>query len=152
MTIQNDLISAVYQNMISLLKEELSAISYFSVMMDEASDLSHKEQVSIVVRYVDSQYVIQERLVDVESTDSTTAEALFQILLRSLSKVGLTTDKLVGQCYDGASNMRGIHAGVQAKVKETQPRAIYCHCYAHCVNLVLVKPLLLTNAAETFLE
>ena len=35
--------------------------------------------------------------------------------------------------------MRGIHAGVQAKVKETQTRAIYCHCYAHCVNLVLVE-------------
>ncbi|XP_065895648.1 zinc finger MYM-type protein 1-like [Dysidea avara] len=107
--------------------------------MDEASDLSHKEQVSIVVRYVDSQYVIQEQLVDIESTDSTTAEALFQILLKGLSKVGLTTDNLVGQCYDGASNMRGIQAGVQAKVKEIQPRAIYCHCYAHCVNLVLVE-------------
>ena len=139
MTIQNDLISAIYQNMISLLKEELSEISCFSVMMDEASDLSHKEQVSIVVRYVDSQYIIQERLVDVESTDSTSAEALFQILLKGLSKVGLTTDKLIGQCYDGASNMRGIHAGVQAKVKAIQPRAIYCHCYAHCVNLVLVE-------------
>ena len=139
MTIQNDLISAIYHNMISLLKEEFSGIVYFSIMMDEASDLSHKEQVSIVVRYVDSQYVIQERLVDVESTDSTTAEALFQILLKGLSKVGLTTDNLVGQCYDGASNMRGIHAGVQVKVKEIQPRAIYCHCYAHCVNLVLVE-------------
>ena len=139
MTIQNYLISAIYHNMISLLKEEFSGIVYFSIMMDEASDLSHKEQVSIVVRYVDSQYVIQERLVDVESTDSTTAEALFQILLKGLSKIGLTTDNLVGQCYDGASNMRGIHAGVQAKVKEIQPRAIYCHCYAHCVNLVLVE-------------
>ena len=122
--------------MISFIKEELSGISYFSVMMDEASDLSHKEQVSIVVRYVVSHYTIQERLIDVECTDSTNAEALFQILLKGLSKVGLTTDKLVGQCYDGASNMRGIHAGVQAKVKAIQPRAIYCHCYAHCVNLV----------------
>ena len=56
-----------------------------------------------------------------------------------MSKVDLTTEKLVGQCYDGASNMRGTHAGVQAKVKEIQPKALYCHCYAHCVNLVLVE-------------
>ena len=56
-----------------------------------------------------------------------------------MSKVDLTTEKLVGQCYDGASNMQGTHAGVQAKVKEIQPKALYCHCYAHCVNLVLVE-------------
>ena len=28
---------------------------------------------------------------------------------------------------------------MQAKVKAAQPKAIYSHCYAHCVNLVLVE-------------
>ena len=46
--------------------------------------------------------------------DSTDAEALFQILLKSLSKVWLTTDILVGQFYDGASNMQGVNAEIQA--------------------------------------
>ena len=35
--------------------------------------------------------------------------------------------------------MRGTNAGVQAKVKAVQPSAIYSHCYAHCVDLVLVE-------------
>jgi len=35
--------------------------------------------------------------------------------------------------------MHGINAGVQAKVKAIQPKAVYSHCYAHCVNLVLVE-------------
>jgi len=113
MTIQNDIIAAIYQHMIALIKEELSAIDCFSVMVDESSDLSHKEQVSVVVRYVDKCYIIQERLVDIEPTGSTDSETLFQFLLKSL---GLNIDKLVGQCYDGASNMQGINAGVQAKV------------------------------------
>ena len=60
-------------------------------------------------------------------------------MLRSFSKVGLTTDTLIGQCYDDASNMRGASAGLQAKVKAVQPKAIYTHCYAHCTNLVLVE-------------
>ena len=64
---------------------------------------------------------------------------MLQILLTSLSKVGLTPDKLVGQCYDSTSNMRGINAGVQAKVKAVQPKAIYSHCYAHYINLVIVE-------------
>ena len=139
MTIQNGLIAAIYEKIIALIKEELSAANCFSVMMDESTDLSHKEQVSVVVRYVDKDYIIQERLVDIEHTDSTDSETLFQILLKSLSKVGLNIDKLIGQCYDGASNMRGVNAGVQAKVKAAQPKAIYSHCYAHCVNLVLVE-------------
>ena len=107
--------------------------------MDEASDFGHHKQVSVVLRYVDTEYVIQERLVNIEHTGSTDAESLVQILLISLLKVGLTTDKLIGQCYDGSSNTRGaIAGGVQAKIKAIQPKAIYTHCCAHCTNLVLV--------------
>ena len=138
-TIQNELIAALYQNMIEELKKELQTATCFSIMMDEASDSGRLEQVSVVVRYVDVAFVIQERLVNIECTDSTDAETLFQILLSSIAKVGLTFDKLVGQCYDGASNMRGAIAGVQAKVKALQPKAIYTHCYAHCTNLILVE-------------
>ena len=87
--------------MIEELRKELQSATCFSVMMDEASDFGHKEQVS-VIRYVDNNFFIQERLVNIEQTDSTDAESLFQIMLRSFSKVGLTTDKLIGQCYDGA--------------------------------------------------
>ena len=61
---------------------------------------------------------------------------LFQTLLSSFSIVGLTTDNLIGQCHDGASNMGGHIGGVQAKVKAN---AIYTHYYAHCTNLILVE-------------
>ena len=88
---------------------------------------------------MDVAFVIQERLINVEHTESTDAEAPLQILLNNIAKVGLAIDKLVGQCYDGASNMRGTIAGVQAKVKSLQPKAIYTHCYAHCTNLILVE-------------
>ena len=45
--------------------------------------------------------------------------------------------KLVAQCYDGASVMSGQHRGVQSIVKETYPNAHYVHCYAHQLNLIL---------------
>ena len=133
------MIASVYQNVIQQLKNELGATTCFSVMMDEVSDHSHKEQVSVVVRYVDNDFIIQERLIGIECVESTDAETLFQTLLNSFSIVGLTTDNLIGQCYDGANNMCGHIAGVQAKVKAIQPNAIYTHCYAHCTNLILVE-------------
>lgn len=134
----------------SKIKQECSRACYFSIMMDEASDLSHKEQVCIIVRYVDWQYVIQERLIDIQSTESTCSDKLFEILCKSLNKVGLTTNLLVGQCYDGASNMKGRFNGLQAKVKEIQPKAIYSHCYAHCMNLVLVEATSSNKYARNF--
>jgi len=47
--------------------------------------------------------------------------------------------KLVAQCYDGASVVSGQHRGVQSIVKEASPNAHYVYCYAHQLSLVLQK-------------
>ena len=44
---------------------------------------------SVVLRYVDTEYVIQERLVNIERTGSTDAESLVQILLIAFRKLDL---------------------------------------------------------------
>ena len=49
--------------------------------------------------------------------------------------LSLDTSKICGQAYDGASVMSSNKAGVQAKIKEVSPRALYTHCYSHCLNL-----------------
>lgn len=51
------------------------------------------------------------------------------------SSVSLDTSKICGQAYDGASVMSSNKAGVQAKIREISPRALYTHCYSHCLNL-----------------
>ena len=45
--------------------------------------------------------------------------------------------KLIGQGYDGCSAMAGMLNGVQAKIREIYPKALYVHCSAHCLNLVV---------------
>jgi len=46
---------------------------------------------------------------------------------------------LVGQSYDGASNMKGEYEGLQALIKQENISAIYTWCYAHRLNLVVVQ-------------
>ena len=41
--------------------------------------------------------------------------------------------------YDGGANMRGSCKGVQARIKEINPKAMYTHCFAHCLNRALVN-------------
>ena len=45
---------------------------------------------------------------------------------------------IVSQGYDGASVMSGHCNGVQQCIRKVVPQAIYIHCQAHCLNLVLV--------------
>lgn len=46
-------------------------------------------------------------------------------------------EKLIAQTYDGASVMSGHLNGVQAKLKNEVPEALFIHCYSHRLNLVL---------------
>ena len=40
-----------------------------------------------------------------------------------------------GQAYDGAAAMSSSRVGVQAKIKEHAPLAVYTHCNSHILNL-----------------
>ncbi len=65
------------------------------------------------------------------------ASAICAKILDSLSlpSVSLDPAKIRGQAYDGAAVMSSDIAGVQAKLKEISPLALYTHCYSHCLNL-----------------
>ena len=82
--------------------------------------------------------MVEERLLVVELVDETTAEALFHTIRDKLQQSGIQLSKMRQQCYDGGSNVSGIHTGLQARIKEISPSAIYTHCYAQVLNLVIV--------------
>lgn len=46
---------------------------------------------------------------------------------------------LIGQSYDGASNMRGEFQGLQALIVKEIPSAAYIWCYAHRLYLIVMK-------------
>lgn len=46
---------------------------------------------------------------------------------------------MIGQGYDGAGAMSGVHIGCQTRVRAVHPSAIYVHCSAHNLNLALAN-------------
>jgi hypothetical protein len=42
-----------------------------------------------------------------------------------------------GQAYDGASAMAGRKSGVQTRIKEIEPKALFNHCHGHVEASVL---------------
>lgn len=68
--------------------------------------------------------------------DDISAEGITKVIFSYLEKYNCF-EKLVAQTYDGAAVMASNLNGVQAKVKEKAPWALFTHCYAHKLNLIL---------------
>ncbi|CAN6715960.1 unnamed protein product [Malus baccata var. baccata] len=81
---------------------------FFSILVDEARDVSVKEQMAMVLRYVDDNGHVIERFVGIQHVTDTTSSSLKDAIDTLFSRNGLSISKLRGQCYDGASNMRVI--------------------------------------------
>ncbi|CAF3249806.1 unnamed protein product [Rotaria sp. Silwood2] len=121
--IQNELILLMNKQVLNRIVQEIQKAKYFSVMIDETTDISKQEQVSLVIRYTDENFNIHERFMCFERTKEMTDEALFNLLLEWLKKLNLEVKNIVGQSYDGASAMRGEYKGVAARLKEVAPSA-----------------------------
>lgn len=135
--IQNEIINIIADFVFKEICEEILGVDYVSVILDETSDISRIEQVAICISYV-FKGVKKETFVGFYDTKSTEGITLYQLLLEALSKLGLDPAKIVGECFDGASNVReGKEKGLATRMKECSPLAIYVHCYGHRLNLAL---------------
>ena len=137
--------SAILDEIIRRVKEA----ELYAIIADETPDLSRTEQLSILVRYVWNG-VVEERLLAVEPMEETTADALFHTINKKLQQCGIEVANMRGQCYDGASNVSGVHTGLQARIKALSPSALYTHCYAHVLNLVIVDTMSNSRIARDF--
>jgi len=103
-------------------------------MADETS--GHNEQMAIVLRFFDDKLNSPvEHLVAIRSLTSVDAQAIFNELKVVLS---INWKNVLSVCFDGAAAMSGSVSGVQMRCKELNSNIVYVHCYAHCLNLILV--------------
>lgn len=135
--IQNDLIHCVTEVLNSHILKELQTTNFISIQADETTDVSCRSQMSIIVRYtLDDK--IEERFIGFfDVSKNKTATGLSEVILNEILKWNISK-KLVCQTYDGASVMAGEKNGVQSIIQNIYPMAIFIHCYAHQLNLVLL--------------
>ena len=59
------------------------------------------------------------------------------MILQRLKDLKINFADCSGQSYDNGANMKGKHKGVQARLLEINPRAMFVPCGAHTLNLVV---------------
>ncbi|XP_060845619.1 zinc finger MYM-type protein 1-like [Rhopalosiphum padi] len=134
-----------------IMKEHIRRITseeIHSHYLDCTPDISHKEQITMIFRFVTTteginknekhtNVSVNEHFIDFIELHSTTGLAMTNVLIQKLKDLEIPIDDMRGQGYDNGSNMRGQNSGVQARVREINSRAFYVPCNAHCLNLVL---------------
>lgn len=159
--IQNEIIQFLSKKVKQKVINDLTNAKYYSIILDCTPDVSHKEQMTMIVRFVTaneattdkpSEVSINEHFIGFLELEKSTGASMVEILLKQLSDSEICLDDMRGQGYDNGANMRGIHNGVQARVRELNRRAFFVPCNAHSLNLVVNDAVNCCVEAVTFFD
>lgn len=135
--IQRDIVHCFAKEVLHAILEEIGN-DVFCLLVDESRDVSWKEQMAVVLRYVDKCGIVKERFVGLVHVSETTSAHLKSSIDALFAELNLSLKQVRGQGYDGASNMRGEFNGLQSLIMRENSSAYYVHCFAHQLQLVLV--------------
>uniref|UniRef100_A0A8D1MNK1 TRASH domain-containing protein n=1 Tax=Sus scrofa TaxID=9823 RepID=A0A8D1MNK1_PIG len=140
--IQNDIIEIIKSEMLQDIVNEINVSSAFSIICDEITDSATKGQLSICVRYpqkTSKTILIKERFLGFMDFEEKTGTSLHGTIKTYLQQIGIDLNKIRGQAYDSTSNWREKFNKIAAEFKKEEPRALYLHCYAHFLDLAVIR-------------
>ena len=141
-TSQNKIIECCGQVISEEIIQDIKAGRFFSIIADEAADSSHKEQMSLVLRFVDINMNIREEFIAfLQCKWGLSGEQLAKLILEALNDLTLSIDDCRGQGYDGAGAVAGHINGLSANILRLNEKALYTHCYSHRLNLAVCDSL-----------
>ncbi|XP_065675532.1 protein FAM200A-like [Hydra vulgaris] len=120
------------------LLNELKNCEAFNLALDESTDIQDKPQMAVFVRYVTSDVLVKEELLDlVELKDTTRGIDLKEALNNVLVKANAPKNKLVSVATDGATAMVRKHIRLMGLLNSdpTYPEFIPVHFVIHREHL-----------------
>lgn len=133
--VQNEILKVMALQVLREIVKNLQNSPFYTIMVDETTDVSNREQVVLCLRWVDERFDVHEEFTGLYTVDNISANTLVAVIKDALLRMNLTLNKVRGQCYDGAANMAGVRSGVAKQIIDEEPRAVYTHCYGHALNL-----------------
>ena len=123
--IQKDIVNTIARETSKAIIKDLDN-GFFSILVDESRDISVKEQMSLVLRYVNKKGIIIEQFLGIVHVAITTVLSLKCAIEYLLCEHNLSLSNLRGQGYDGASNMQGDINGLKNFNFERDQVSILC--------------------------
>ena len=106
-------------NIESTLKELASKFVYYSLAIDESTDITSTAQLAVFVRGIDQEFNITEKMLGLQAMkDTNTGDDIFNEVKALTTKFNLQLQNLRGFSTDGAPAMVGSRAGVSSLIKK----------------------------------
>ena len=119
--IQNELIFIYAAGSRSLIVDDISRQSSFIIIAYEGSDISNREQVVLVIRYVGKHGNIREKFRDYKHAERPTGVQLTQVIQSAFESYRMDQNDCRGQAYNGASKMSSSRVAVQGIISQPFP-------------------------------
>ncbi|XP_078166184.1 uncharacterized protein LOC144560818 [Carex rostrata] len=110
----------------------------FLNVYSKANEDKNKEQMAVLLCYVDKRGHVLEQFIRIVHVTDTTALSLKEAISAFLFSLNLSLSRVREQGYDGVSNMRGSFNGLKSLILRENSSAHYIHCFAHQLQLALV--------------
>ena len=134
----------------SLLMNNILSKTFYSILADESSDVSKKEQLSFSVRICDDNYEVSENFVGIyECSQGLSSDALLHYTKDILLRCGMNGERMAAMSFDGAAAVKALARLLKADVA---PNAIFIHCFGHCNELIVKDAMKLSNLLLSSLE
>jgi len=133
----NKIIDIMKKSIQDKICEEVKLANFFSLEVDSTQDVSVADQLCICLRYVNNNTSC-ERILSIISLENSTGVFQSEVIIQKLQDIGIDLNNLVSCLFDGAANMMGKHNGLKAHLQKHIPNAVFTHCQAHVLNLVIV--------------
>ncbi len=117
----------------------LHSCKYYSIQMDESTDVSGLAILLVFVRYDFNNSIENNLLLCQELKLKTTGENIFNCINDYISINNIDWNKCVSVCTDGAKSMLGNLSGAVTRIKEVAKNCSGVHCILHRYALVTKK-------------
>ena len=137
-TTQNILLSCCSNAVTETTIKGINDAQYFSILCDEASDTSNKEQLFFCLRYVDKKGEIYEDFLKlVHCKSGLTDKDLFKGVVDTLNEPRRDLKICQRQGYDGAWAESGVVNGLSALILKENEKVLYTHGAKHRLSLAI---------------
>ncbi|XP_060855118.1 zinc finger MYM-type protein 1-like [Metopolophium dirhodum] len=148
---QNSMLNCIAESIRETILKEVKAAGMYSLILDSTTDVSKLDQFAFVLRYCTNDGLIKERLICVDETVDSTGNGMYELFCKVCDKYNLNwRHDLIGQAYNGASNMQGAVKGLRSLIQNENKSALHIWCSAHCLNLAVVDCCEATECAQDF--
>jgi hypothetical protein len=133
-----NLLIAINRQLKRNLHERLKNAKNFTLLCDCATDICNTNyMISFVMFYDERDMMVRCEFLDISELIRGTGKCMYDSLVKSMSKFGLTPEKLMCLTTDGASANTGEEEGLVGCFKDVNPRILSIHCISHRLQLLV---------------